>query len=122
MIMNKKYGNKHLSNIIKLRRTCFCEVARNWPKAKGRSPTAHTFPFPPWRNSQGKEGNGGNHLYELLTSFIVTVKVTVISILIAGQWLLGGMPMAMSNSRVFAEGTGPKIPVGGGKVKKKAAL
>ena len=44
------------------------------------------------------------------------------AILIADQWLLGSIPMAMSNSRAFAEGTGPKIPVGGGKVKKKRSF
>ncbi len=44
------------------------------------------------------------------------------AILIAGQWLLGGMPMAMSNSRAFAEGTGPKIPVGGGLEKLASSL
>ena len=29
-------------------------------EAKGRSPKLLQFPFPLWRNSKGKEGNGGN--------------------------------------------------------------
>lgn len=40
-------------------------------------------------------------------------KDKVEATLLAGKWLLEGMPMAMSNSRAFAEGNCPKIPVGG---------
>ena len=44
------------------------------------------------------------------------------AILIAGKWLEHGLPIAMSNSRAFAEGTGPKIPVGGGLEKLASSL